>query len=205
MSAKLALIDYGSGNLRSVGKALEHVGADVRLVEKPEELSGADAMVLPGVGAFGDCVRELRGRGLWEPAGEWVRAGKPFLGICLGYQMLFESSEESPGTAGLGIFEGEVRKFSEKSGLKVPHMGWNSLRLTTDSPAWSELPPEPYVYFVHSYRPVPRDPSLVAAWCEYDGPFAAGIARGSLIATQFHPEKSQETGLQILRNFLKLI
>lgn len=205
MSATIGLIDYGSGNLRSVGKALEHVGASVRLVAGVADLSGVDAMVLPGVGAFGDCVRQLHERGLWEAAGDWVRNARPFFGICLGYQMLFESSEESAGVPGLGIFAGKVRKFDEAQGLKVPHMGWNSLQLSGGKSAWAGLPSEPHVYFVHSYRPVPADESLVSAWCEYGGRFAAAISKGNLTATQFHPEKSQDVGLRILENFVRSI
>lgn len=205
MSATIGLIDYGSGNLRSVGKALEHVGAEVRLVAGMADLSRVDAMVLPGVGAFGDCVRQLHERGLWKAAGDWVKSDRPFFGICLGYQMLFESSEESAGVPGLGIFAGEVRKFDEAQGLKVPHMGWNSLQFSGEKSAWEGLPAEPHVYFVHSYRPVPSDESLVSAWCEYGGRFAAAISKGNLTATQFHPEKSQEVGLRILENFVRSI
>lgn len=205
MSAKIGLIDYGSGNLRSVGKALEHVGAEVQFVAGTSDLSGVDAMVLPGVGAFGDCVRQLHERDLWSAVGDWVRDQRPFFGICLGYQMLFESSEESPGTPGLGIFAGQVRKFDESLGLKVPHMGWNSLQLSGTQPQWEGLPMEPHVYFVHSYRPVPADDALVSAWCEYGGRFAAAISKGNLTATQFHPEKSQDVGLRILENFVRSI
>jgi len=207
VSATIGLIDYGSGNLRSVGKALEQVHASVRLVEKVEDLEGVSAMVLPGVGAFGDCVRQLKERGLWEPVGEWVRADRPFLGICLGYQMLFDSSEESPGVAGLGVFSGAVRRFRKAAelGLKVPHMGWNSLDLVNREGFWSGLPESVFVYFVHSYFPEPDDSSLVAAWCEHGERFAAAVTRGRLVATQFHPEKSQGIGLRLLENFVKSI
>lgn len=197
----IALIDYGSGNLRSVSKALEHEGADVRLVDSPAALSGVDAVVLPGVGAFGDCVRNLRERGLWDPINAWLASGKPFLGICLGYQLLFDSSEETPGVKGFGFFPGKVKRFREK-GLKIPHMGWNTLD-RNDHPLWRGLPANPYVFFVHSYFPVPDDPSIITSRTTYGETFAASVARGNVAAVQFHPEKSQETGLAILRNFIR--
>ncbi len=199
----IALIDYGSGNLRSVSKALEHEGADVRLVDSPAALAGADAMVLPGVGAFGDCVRNLRERGLWDPVKDWLASGKPFLGICLGYQLLFESSEETPGVKGFGFFPGKVKRFHE-AGLKIPHMGWNSLELN-DHPLWHGLPANPYVFFVHSYFPVPDDPAIVTSRTTYGETFAASVARDNVAAVQFHPEKSQDTGLAIMRNFIRSI
>lgn len=206
MKPTIGLIDYGSGNLRSVGKALEHIGAQVKAVDTGANANGFDAMVLPGVGAFGDCVRQLKERALWEPCGAWVTSGKPFLGICLGYQVLFESSEECPGIEGLGIFKGPVTKFDETQGIKVPHMGWNSLEIPENGKALScGLEANPFVYFVHSFRPEPADVSLVAAWCDYGGKFAAAIACGSVFATQFHPEKSQATGLTILTNFMQSI
>jgi len=199
----IALIDYGSGNLRSVSKALEREGGNVRLVESPEALAGANAMVLPGVGAFGDCVRNLRERRLWDPVQDWLASGKPFLGICLGYQLLFESSEESPGVAGFGFFSGVVKRFHE-NGLKIPHMGWNNLD-RNDHPLWNGLPKDPYVFFVHSYFPVPQDASIVTSRSTYGETFAASVARGNVAAVQFHPEKSQEIGLAILRNFIQSI
>lgn len=199
----IALIDYGSGNLRSVSKALQHEGADVRLVDSPSGLATADAMVLPGVGAFGDCVRNLQERKLWEPVREWLGSGKPFFGICLGYQLLFESSEETPGVEGLGFFKGQVKRFHD-NGLKIPHMGWNTLD-RNDHPFWKGLPENPYVFFVHSYFPAPEDSSIVTSRSTYGETFAASVARGNVSAVQFHPEKSQETGLTILRNFIKSI
>lgn len=199
----IALIDYGSGNLRSVSKALEHEGADVRLVDSPGALAGAAAVVLPGVGAFGDCVRNLRERGLWEPIQDWLAEGRPFLGICLGYQLLFESSEETPGVKGFGFFRGKVKRFHE-AGLKIPHMGWNTLE-RNDHALWRGLPANPYVFFVHSYFPVPDDPSIVTSLTTYGETFAASVARDNVAAVQFHPEKSQETGLAILRNFIRSV
>lgn len=199
----IALIDYGSGNICSVLNALRHEGADVELVSTPSRLDAASAVVLPGVGAFGDCVRGLRSRGLWEPAQEWLESGKPFFGICVGYQLLFEESEESPGVRGFGFFEGRVKKFSTP-GLKVPQIGWNQLELTDPAgELWADLPDQPHVYFVHSYFPEPKDPSIITARATYGESFAAAAARGNVSAVQFHPEKSQAVGLGILRNFIR--
>jgi imidazole glycerol-phosphate synthase subunit HisH len=199
----IALIDYGSGNLRSVRKALEHEGGEVQLADSPEQLADADAMVLPGVGAFGDCVRNLQERRLWQPVKDWLASGRPFLGICLGYQMLFDSSEESPGVAGFGFFRGTVKRFADTS-LKVPHMGWNSLTLTApEHVLWRELPDRPCAYFVHSYYPAPADRSIITSTADYGGAFAASVGQGNVAAVQFHPEKSQTTGLAMLRNFIR--
>lgn len=200
----LALIDYGSGNIRSVQNALQHEGASVELVSTPERLAAADAVLLPGVGAFGDCVRGLQTRGLWEPLREWLAEDRPFLGICVGYQLLFEGSEESPGVPGLGHFAGRVKRF-DVPGLKVPQIGWNSLEFADAAhPLWRGLPANPHVYFVHSYFPVPEDPALVSVRSTYGETFAAGVASGNVAAVQFHPEKSQQIGLGILRNFIQM-
>jgi glutamine amidotransferase len=196
----IGVVDYGSGNLRSVCKALEAVGASVALVTESAQLEHLDAVVVPGVGAFGDCAQNLRRSGLWEPLTEWLKAGRPYLGICLGYQLLFESSEESPGCPGLGFLPGRVVRFRGK-GLKVPHIGWNVLG-NLRGPLYQALPTPPYFYFVHSYFPVPAGSEIVSASCEYGGLFAASVSAGSLHATQFHPEKSQAAGLTLLRNFL---
>jgi len=196
----IGVVDYGSGNLRSVCKALEAAGARAELVSKPPGLDGVDAVVVPGVGAFGDCASNLRATGLWDPLREWIGAGRPYLGICLGYQLLFESSEESPGVAGLGVLPGRVVRFSQ-GGLKVPHMGWNTLA-GLRGPLYQGLPGEISAYFVHSFYPVPEQPRLASSTCEYGVRFAASISRGPLHATQFHPEKSQAAGLAILRGFL---
>ena len=160
----IALIDYGSGNIRSVFKALEHEGAQVRLVSDPEELGGADAVVLPGVGAFSDCVEGIRSRGMWEPLAAWLESGKPFLGICVGYQLLFEESEEAAdGARGFGFFPGKVKRFATP-GLKVPQIGWNALSLTRpEHRLWRGLPPEAHVFFVHSYYPVPKNPAEITS------------------------------------------
>lgn len=200
---KVGVIDYGSGNLRSVCKALEVSGCSPSLVTQPSGLEEMDAIVVPGVGAFAHCAENLRATGLWNPVREWAISGRPYLGICLGYQLLFESSEESPGVEGLGVLKGRVVRFPD-SGLKVPHMGWNTLSNTTGS-LYQDLPGDISMYFVHSYYPVPRDPSLVSAWSNYGIPFAAGVSSGALHAVQFHPEKSQSAGLFLLRNFLSIL
>ena len=199
----IALIDYGSGNIRSVSKALQREGAEVRLTDSPSGLEGVDAVVLPGVGAFGDCVRNLKSRNLWDPMRAWLDSGKPFLGICVGYQLLFDSSEEDPVEKGFGFFRGKVKRFTE-AGLKIPHMGWNNLDLVED-PLWKGLPVSPSVFFVHSYFPVPEDESIVTARTTYGETFAAGASKGRVAAVQFHPEKSQGIGLTILRNFIQSI
>ncbi len=199
----IGVVDYGSGNLRSVSKALETAGAAVELVTSAAQIDNLDALVVPGVGAFGDCAQNLRKSGLWDPLLEWLHAGRPYLGICLGYQLLFESSEESPGCKGLGVLPGRVVRFTGER-FKVPHIGWNTL-LDVRGPIYRTLPLIPYFYFVHSYFPVPADDHLVSARCEYGGLFAASASRGSLHATQFHPEKSQTAGLTLLRNFLNTL
>ena len=196
----LALIDYGSGNIHSVINALRHEGADVELISDPARLAQAEGIVLPGVGAFGDCVRGLQSRGLWDPLAAWLAADKPFLGICVGYQMLFEESEESPGVRGFGFFGGKVKRFTTP-GLKVPQIGWNQLDLTPH-PLWRGLPAQPHVYFVHSFFPDATAPAVVTARSTYGETFAAAAARGRVSGVQFHPEKSQAVGLGILRNFI---
>lgn len=202
----IALIDYGSGNIRSVFKALQHEGADVRLIATPEGLEEADAVVLPGVGAFADCVQGIRSRGLWEPLSQWLKSGRPFLGICVGYQLLFEESEEATdGSHGFGFFRGKVKRFTTP-GLKVPQIGWNALAFP--DPAhflWRGLPENPHVFFVHSYFPVPQDPADITSTADYGETFAASAARGNVAGVQFHPEKSQRVGLRILRNFIESV
>ena len=197
------IIDYGAGNLRSVAKAVETLEFPARIIQSPDQLEGIDTLILPGVGAFGDCVHNLQKQDLWEPIRDWVNAGRPYFGICLGYQILFESSEEEPGIEGLGAFAGAVVRFP-KSDLKVPHMGWNEIvPKDANDPLWQGLPPHPHVYFVHSYYPRPTDDSIVAVTADYGGEFAAGIRKGNVVATQFHPEKSQSLGLTILKNYLE--
>ena len=199
----VGLVDYGSGNLRSVGKALEASGARVTMLTQPARLDDLDALVVPGVGSFGDCARNLRASGLWDPLLEWLRAGRPYLGICLGYQLLFESSEESPGVEGLGYLPGRVVRFKPR-GLKIPHMGWNTLS-EARGPLYEGLAAAPSFYFVHSFYPVPADDDLISARCEYGEVFAASISREAIHAVQFHPEKSQTAGLALLRSFLSSI
>lgn len=200
---KIAIIDYGMGNLHSAAKALEKVGAQVAVTRDPELVRQADKVVLPGVGAFGDCMKNLNERGLAPVIHEVIAAGKPFLGICVGLQMLFEGSEEDPGVAGLGIFKGLVRKIVAP-GLKVPHMGWNSLALQAASPLFQGLPPAAYVYFVHSFHAVPTDESCITAVTDYGGQVTAAVGRGLVQAVQFHPEKSSAVGLKILANFKEM-
>ena len=162
-----------------------------------------DRLILPGVGTIVDCARQLKAQDLWNPLKDWLEADKPYLGICLGYQILFDHSEEFEGADGFGTLAGNVVRFPE-SKLKVPHMGWNEIQLVDDSdPLWRGLPSNPHVYFVHSYYPKPEDPSSVSAYCDYGVRFAAAIRRGNAVATQFHPEKSQALGLGILRNFVQ--
>jgi imidazole glycerol-phosphate synthase subunit HisH len=202
----IALLDYGSGNLRSVHKSLLKVGADVRIVQRPDEIGDAIAMVLPGVGAFDDCINALGKQELLEAAREFIQAGKPFLGICVGYQALFERSEEfNSCAAGLGIFQGSVVRFTEKPGLKIPQIGWNQLDIVqTGCPLYRGIASGSYVYFVHSFFPQPADAGIIATRTDYGGNFASSIWRDNVYATQFHPEKSQKVGLQLLKNFVDL-
>ncbi len=199
----VAVIDYGMGNLRSVAKAVEAAGAAVRIVTRPDEFGAATGLVLPGVGALADCVTALKAGGLDRAVADWIRADRPFLGVCLGLQALFEFSEEAD-TPGLGIFPGKVVRFRVPAGLKIPHMGWNTVRFTQPgSPLTAGLKPDGEAfYFVHSYHCVPADPALVLGECDYGGTFTAAIARGRCFATQFHPEKSQARGIQLYRNFV---
>ncbi len=201
----LAVIDYGAGNLRSVLHALKHLEAqDVRLVRAPEQLEGAQKIILPGVGAFGAGMQKLREQGLIVPLQDALVAGVPYLGICLGMQFLFEGSDEMGDHEGLGILPGTVTRFPERLGLKVPHMGWNELQQCQESALLAGLPQPSYAYFVHSYycAPAVQDDVLITA--DYGEPFCAGVARGNIYGVQFHPEKSQRTGLKILRNFLEM-
>ncbi len=202
----IALLDYGSGNLRSVHKALLKVGAQVRLAKSPGEIGEARAMVLPGVGAFDDCINALQKQQLLAAAKDFIRTGKPFLGICVGYQALFEKSEEfNSCAAGLGVFGGKVVRFAETPELKIPQIGWNQIEIVrTDCPLYRGIPSGSHVYFVHSFYPQPTDVSIVATRTTYGAPFASSVWRDNVFATQFHPEKSQNVGLQLLRNFVAL-
>ncbi len=199
----IAVVDYDMGNLHSACKGLEKAGARTKVTDSPAVIERADAVVLPGVGAFDPAVQHLRSRGLEEPIKQAINSGKPFLGICLGLQILFEGSEE--GTEpGLGIVAGTVRRFRSEPGITIPHMGWNHLDFTQpDSPLWQQLSGKPQVYFVHSYYVDPVDPNIRAATVTHGSQtVTAAIAQGNLMAVQFHPEKSSTTGLQILSNFV---
>jgi glutamine amidotransferase len=201
----LAVIDYGAGNLRSVLHALKHLGiSNMQLVRTPDELEGAHKIILPGVGAFGAGMQQLHAQGLVEPLKTLVRAGVPYLGICLGMQFLFEKSDEMGDHAGLGLLPGCVTRFPADMGLKVPHMGWNELAPQKTSPLFENLAAGSYAYFVHSYYCVPANPDDVLATADYGIPFTAAIQHEQIYGVQFHPEKSQKTGLQLLRNFLQL-
>lgn len=199
---RLAVIDYGMGNLRSVVKAWEHVGADAYLACEPDAVSTADALVFPGQGAMVDAMRRLSETGFDQVIRDWVAADKPFFGICLGLQALFEHSEEGD-CAGLGVFKGSVRRFKIDAALKVPHMGWNSVTFAKGAPLTEGFQSGvDQFYFVHSYHIVPADPALIWFETDYGGSFVSGVQRGRCYATQFHPEKSQSKGLQLYANFL---
>ena len=198
---KILIVDYGMANLRSVQKAFEKVGHEAVISGDPNRLVEADKIVLPGVGAFRDAIARLHEAGLAAPLLEHLRSGKPFFGICLGLQLLFTTSYVDGVHRGLDYFPGEVVRFADVPGLKVPHMGWNQLRVRKAAPPLAGLTPEASVYFVHSYYVVPRDPQLTATETDYPTPFASAIRQDNVFATQFHPEKSQRVGLEMLRRF----
>lgn len=197
----ISIIDYGMGNLRSVQKAFEKLGTSAQIVTTPDQVRSATKLILPGVGAFRDAIHELKRLDLVEPIREYIQADKPFLGICLGLQLLFDVSYEDGTWPGLSVVSGEVVRFPMQEGLKVPHMGWNTLQRAGASQILNGLPDDASVYFVHSYYVVPKDESVVAARTDYGVPFTSVISRGNLFATQFHPEKSQKVGLKLLENF----
>ena len=207
----IAVIDYGMGNLRSVQKALEFVGAKVIVTHDPDLILNANSVVLPGVGAFKDCMANLKKLKLVDPIRKFIDGGKPFLGICLGLQVLFEESEEYGPVTGLGILPGKVVKFSDKNSetgngpqIKIPHMGWNKVEVKKDTPLFEVVDNTPYFYFVHSYYVVPEDPSMVATVTHYGVEFVSGIQHKNIYAFQFHPEKSQALGLSLLERFSNL-
>jgi imidazole glycerol-phosphate synthase subunit HisH len=198
MPARIAVLDYGIGNLRSAEKALQHVGGDAALTADVADVEAADAVVLPGVGAFGRCMQALRASELEQAALVAIDAGKPFLGVCIGMQMLYEGSDEDPATSGMGVLTGKVRRLPD--GVKRPQMQWNRLAVRDGSPMFERLDTEPWVYFVHSYAPATAE--HVVATCDYCGAIVAAVMRDNIWATQFHPEKSGSVGLQVLANFV---
>ena len=200
----IAIVDYDMGNLKSVHKAFESVGHPATVTRDPQAIADASHVVLPGVGAFGDCMRNLERHGLVEPVLGAIRAGKPFLGICLGFQLLFSESEEFGTHRGLGVIPGRVVRFASVDSptpMKVPHMGWNSIAIGKRSPVLDGVPDGAFMYFVHSYYVVPDDQSLACTMTDYGRPFVSSVARDNIFACQFHPEKSQSEGLRIIRNF----
>ena len=201
----IAVVDYGMGNLRSVSKALEHVGADVIVTSEAEKLKDARAIVLPGVGAFKDAVRNLKRKGLWDVLVNEVKKGKPFLGICLGLQLIFEKSYEFGEEEGLGFIKGEVVRFELPQDYKIPHMGWNQISKKKKSALMDGIKEGEFFYFVHSYYVCPKEESVKLTETNYGITFTSAIEKENVFATQFHPEKSQRAGLKLLRNFLKFV
>ncbi len=200
----IAVIDYDAGNIRSVEKALLLLGQEVCITQDAGKILSADKVILPGVGAFGDAMDNIRKRGLEAVIRQVVDKGTPFLGICLGLQLLFERSEEAPGVKGLGLLKGEILKIPEKEGMKIPHMGWNSLHLEHDGKLFRGIEEQAYVYFVHSYYLKAEDENIVKASTEYCTHIHASVEKGNIFACQFHPEKSSDVGLHILKNFIEL-
>ena len=200
----IKIVDYGMGNLRSVQKAFEKLGHAAEICDQPSQLSDADKLVLPGVGAFRDAIHELRRKEMVSPILDHLASGKPFLGICLGLQLLFDVSYEDGEWPGLGIVPGKVVRFQDQPDLKIPHMGWNQSQMTGEPALFANIPRDAHFYFVHSYHVVPTDRSVVIAESEHGERFVAAIGRGNLWATQFHPEKSQKHGLQLLSNFASM-
>ena len=200
----IAMIDYDAGNIKSVEKALQKLGQDVVITRDAKTILHADKVILPGVGAFGDAMANLKKYGLDQVIYQVVEQNIPFLGICLGLQLLFEKSDESKGVAGLGILEGEICKIPDQEGLKIPHMGWNSLHLQNDGRLFHNIEENAYVYFVHSYYLKAKDEEIVKATTDYSTHIHASVEKGNVFACQFHPEKSSDVGLQILKNFVEL-
>ena len=200
----IAIIDYDAGNVKSVEKAILFLGQEVKITRNKDEILNAEKVILPGVGAFGDAMEKLHQYGLVDVIKEVVRKGTPFIGICLGLQVLFESSDEAPGVEGLGILKGKILRIPDCEGLKIPHMGWNSLKFPREGRLFKDLPEDSYVYFVHSYYLAAEDEAIVTATTEYSTLIHASVEEGNVFACQFHPEKSSDVGIQILRNFVEL-
>ena len=200
----IAIIDYDAGNIKSVEKALQKLGAEVVITKDADVILEADKVILPGVGAFGDAMANLNKYGLVEVIHQVVEKGTPFLGICLGLQLLFERSDETPGVDGLGILKGEILRIPEKDDLKIPHMGWNSLHLQNEGRLYRGIQEQAYVYFVHSYYLKAEEPEIVKATTDYSVNIHASVEKGNVFACQFHPEKSSDVGLSILKNFVEL-
>lgn len=201
----IAIIDYGAGNIQSVSKALAHIGCEAFITRDKDKILKSDGAVLPGVGSFGDTMDTMIEYGIKDTVIEYAKSGKPFLGICLGLQLLFPKSEESPEAKGLGIFDGSITKIPSGEGLKIPHIGWNSLDIKKSDGLFKGIGKNPYVYFVHSYYLNASDKSIVSAQTEYGVTIDAAVEKGNVYATQFHPEKSGETGLKILKNFADIV
>ncbi len=200
----IAVIDYDAGNIMSVCKALDHIGAEHTLTREADTIFSADRVILPGVGAFGDAMDKLNGYGLTGVLKKFVESGKPFLGICLGMQLLFEKSEETPGVEGLHLIDGECKKFPDDLGLKVPQIGWNSISFPKEGKLFKGIKDGSFVYFVHSYYVKTKDSADAAAICNYGIDFHAAVEKNNIFGCQFHPEKSSEVGLQIIRNFVNV-
>lgn len=206
----IAIIDYGMGNIHSVNKALQLLGAQTKITNNSKEIRSAEKAILPGVGAFDDAMAELKKQGLIAQINEFVKNGKPLLGICLGVQLFFEESEEAKKEKGLGLLKGMVKRFEHKAGLKVPHMGWNQIKVASrqspvasQCPLFNGIPDGSYLYFAHSYYPMPKEQDVIAATCDYGAEFTAAVFKNNLYGVQFHPEKSQKAGLKILENFVR--
>ena len=200
----VAIIDYDAGNIKSVEKAMQLLGQEVKITRDRDEIMAADHVILPGVGAFGDAMEKLHQYGLVEVIHEVTKKGTPFLGICLGLQLLFERSDEAPGVEGLGVLKGDILKLPDKEGYKIPHMGWNSLDFPREGRLFKGLGEHPYVYFVHSYYLKAAEKEIVTATADYTTTIHASVEKGNVFACQFHPEKSSEIGLKILKNFVEL-
>jgi len=198
---EIVVVDYDAGNLRSVQRALEHVGLEARVTPDPRDVDRAEALVLPGVGSAQDCMRKLRSRGLVEPLQRYAASGRPFLGVCVGLQLLFDGSEEGGGVSCLGILAGTVKRFPSDCGLKVPQIGWNDVTFKYDHPLLDGIPGGSYFYFVHGYYAAPSQPGITIGEAEYGIDFAAIVASDNVVATQFHPEKSADLGLRLYANF----